>query len=81
VCLTVPMQIQSIDRLVARCAARGEEREVSLLFLQEEALAPGDFVLVQLGQAVAKVSADEAEASWAMLDEILAAQQESTGGG
>lgn len=73
-CLTVPMQIQSIDRLVARCAARGEEREVSLLFLQGEDLAPGDYVLVQLGQAVEKVSAADAEASWALLDEILAAQ-------
>ncbi|MFB6260654.1 MAG: HypC/HybG/HupF family hydrogenase formation chaperone, partial [Thiohalorhabdaceae bacterium] len=73
-CLTVPMQIQSIDRLVAHCAARGVEREVSLLFLQAEELAPGDYVLVQLGEAVAKVSAEGAEASWALLDEILAAQ-------
>ncbi len=71
-CLTVPMQIRSIDRLVARCQARGQEREVGLLFLTEEDLAPGDFVLVQLGQAVQKVSREEAESSWALLDEILA---------
>lgn len=74
-CLTVPMQIQSIDRLVAHCAARGEEREVSLLFVQDEDLEPGDYVLVQLGQAVEKVSAEDAAASWALLDEILEAQE------
>lgn len=73
-CLTVPMQIRSIDRLVAHCHARGVEREVSLLFLQDEDLAPGDYVLVQLGQAVEKVSPEDAEASWALLDEVLAAQ-------
>lgn len=75
-CLTVPMQIQTIDRLIAHCAARGVEREVSLLFLQGEELAPGDYVLVQLGQAVEKVSVEEAEASWALLDQILTAQGE-----
>ena len=77
-CLTVPMQIRSIDRLVAYCHARGVEREVSLLFLQDEDLAAGDYVLVQLGQAVEKVSADDAEASWELLDEILAAQDGDT---
>lgn len=78
-CLTVPMQIRSIDRLIAHCAARGVEREVSLLFLQDEVLEPGDYVLVQLGQAVEKVSAEDAEASWALLDEILDAQEPGAG--
>ena len=55
------------------------ERQVSLLFLQDEDLAAGDYVLVQLGQAVAKVSAEDAEASWALLDEILAAQDGNGG--
>lgn len=73
-CLTVPMQIQAVDGLVAHCEARGVEREVSLLFLMEEDLSPGDFVLVQLGQAVQKVSPEEAEASWTLLDEILNSQ-------
>jgi len=70
-CLAVPMQIESVDRLVARCRARGVEREVSLLFLQDEELAPGDYVLVQLGKAIQRVTAEEAKTSWDLLEEIL----------
>lgn len=73
-CLTVPMEVQAVDGWVARCQARGEEREVSLLFLGHDPPTPGEHVLVQLGQAVEKVSPEEAERTWALLDEILAAQ-------
>ena len=73
-CLTVPMEVVSVDGWLAQCRARGVEREVSLLFMAGEEIAPGDHVLVQLGKAVEKVTAEEAAKSWELLDEILAAQ-------
>lgn len=72
-CLAVPMQIKTIDGFQCRCEARGIEREVSLFMLQGEALEPGDHILVHVGYAIQKVSAEEAAASWDLFDEVLAA--------
>ena len=72
-CLAVPMQIESIDGFQCVCAARGIEREVSLFLLQGEELAPGDHVLVHVGDAIQKVSAQDAADSWELFDEVLAA--------
>jgi hydrogenase expression/formation protein HypC len=71
-CLAIPMQIARIDGFNAVCEAKGVTREVSLFMLQGEELAPGDHVLVHVGYAIQKVPPEEAEASWALLDEILA---------
>jgi len=73
VCLAVPMQIRTIDEFQCTCEARGIERDVSLFLLQDEAVAPGDFVLVHVGYAIQKVSAAEAASSWQLFDQILAA--------
>ncbi len=70
-CLAVPMQIESIDGFMCRCVARGIEREVSLFMLQGEELSPGDHILVHVGYAIQKVTADEAAESWELLDEVL----------
>jgi len=67
------MQIESIDGYQCRCAARGIEREVSLFLLQGEELSPGDHVLVHVGYAIQKVSAEEAADSWELFDEVLEA--------
>jgi hydrogenase expression/formation protein HypC len=72
-CLAVPMQIESIDGYQCICAARGIEREVSLFLLQGEELAPGDHVLVHVGYAIQKVSAQDAADSWELFDEVLEA--------
>lgn len=73
-CLGIPMQIQAIDGLVARCEAKGVTREVSLLMLAEEGLAVGDFVVVHLGHAIDRATAEQAAAAWALYDEMLAAE-------
>lgn len=70
-CLAIPMQLKQIDGLQARCEAKGVERVVSLLMLQGETLAPGDFVLVHVGYALQRVSAEEARSTWDLLDEVL----------
>lgn len=72
-CLSVPMRIVAIEGFSARCEARGVERVASLMLMLDEALQPGDDVLVHLGQVVRRLSPEEAAASWALFDEILAA--------
>ena len=72
-CLAVPMQIKTIDEFQCTCEARGIEREVSLFLLQGESLEPGDYVLVHVGYAIQKVSRADADNSWQLFDEILAA--------
>ena len=57
-CLAVPMKVTSVDGYQCTCEAKGIEREVSLFMLQHEELAPGDHVLVHVGYAIQKVSAD-----------------------
>ncbi len=71
-CLAIPMKIQSIDGFVARCEARGVEREVSLFLMQHETLAPGDFVMVHVGYAIQKVTPEDARTAWELFDEALA---------
>jgi len=72
-CLAIPMQVRTIDQFQCVCEARGIEREVSLFMLQGEDVSPGDYVLVHVGYAIQKVSADDAAESWQLFDEILAA--------
>lgn len=67
------MQIKSIDGLLAHCEAKGVEREVRLLFLQGEELRPGDFLVVDRGNALEKITEEEALQAWAVYDEMLAA--------
>lgn len=71
-CLAIPMQVKSIDDFQCVCEARGIQREVSLFMLQGEDVSPGDYVLVHVGYAIQKISAEHAAESWQLFDEILA---------
>jgi hydrogenase expression/formation protein HypC len=73
-CLAVPMKITEIDGFLCSCEARGIEREVSLFMMQDDDLKIGDNILVHVGYAIQKVSAQEAAESWALFDEMLAAE-------
>ena len=73
-CLAVPMRITSIDGFQCSCEARGIEREVSLFMLQDDSLKIGDNILVHVGYAIQRVSEREAAESWALFDEMLAAE-------
>jgi hydrogenase expression/formation protein HypC len=70
-CLGIPMSIIEIDGFVARCEARGIERQVNLFLMQHESLAPGDNVLVHVGNAIQKINDEEVEGIWEVYDEIL----------
>jgi hydrogenase expression/formation protein HypC len=73
-CLAVPMKITTIDGFLCSCEARGIEREVSLFMMQDNDLKVGDNILVHVGYAIQKVSEQEASESWALFDEMLAAE-------
>lgn len=73
-CLAVPMRITAIEGFQCTCEARGIERDVSLFMLQDDSLKIGDNILVHVGYAIQRVSATEAAESWALFDEMLAAE-------
>jgi hydrogenase expression/formation protein HypC len=68
------MQIKEIDGFTARCEAKGVERDVSLFMLQHEELKPDDFVVVHVGYAIQKLTAQEARSAWEIYDQMLAAE-------
>lgn len=71
-CLAVPMRIESIEGSRASCTAGGIVRHVELFLVQDRHPRPGDYVLVHVGYAIQMVSAEEAQAAWALLDELEA---------
>jgi hydrogenase expression/formation protein HypC len=71
-CLAIPMQITHIDGFNAHCAAKGVERDISLFLLQAETLQEGDYVLIHVGYAIQKISLEEAQSTWELLDQMLA---------
>ena len=68
------MQIKEINGFVARCEAKGVEREVNLFMLQDETVMVGDYVMVHIGYAIQKMSEQEAMSAWEIYDEMLAAE-------
>ncbi len=70
-CLAVPMQITKIDGFNAHCVAKGIERDVSLFLLQDEIINTGDYLLIHVGYAIQKISAEEALSTWELLDQLL----------
>lgn len=76
-CLGIPMQVVNVDGFVAQCEAKGIQRDVSLFLLQDEALTPGDFVMVHVGYAIQKMSEQEARSAWELYDEMLEQLQDA----
>ncbi len=72
-CIGIPMRITAIDGLVARCEAKGIERDATLLMLGPDAVSVGDHVVVHLGHAIERIDAERAAEAWALYDEMLAA--------
>jgi hydrogenase expression/formation protein HypC len=70
-CLGIPMQIKQIEGYMARCEARGVERDVSLFMMQDEPLQEDDYVVVHVGYAIQKISPQEARTAWELYDQML----------
>jgi hydrogenase expression/formation protein HypC len=71
------MKITHIDGFNAHCAAKGVERNVSLFLLQNETLQEGDYILINVGHAIQKISEEEALITWELLDQMLAEEESS----
>jgi hydrogenase expression/formation protein HypC len=71
-CLGIPMQIKCIEGFMARCEAKGVERDVSLFMMQHETLSVDDFIVVHVGYAIEKISQQDAQTAWELYDQMLA---------
>lgn len=71
-CLAIPMRVIAIDGSVARCEAKGIERDVSLFLLQDTHIDRGDFLMVHVGYAIQKVQPQAARSAWETYDAMLA---------
>lgn len=80
-CLGIPMQIKSVDGFIARCEAKGVERDVSLFMLPEGEALPGDHVVVHVGYAIQMISEQEARSAWELYDQMLDAEDAASGRG
>lgn len=76
-CLGIPMKILVIDQFMARCEAKGVERDVSLFMLQDEPANVGDYVVVHVGYAIQNISEAEALTAWQIYDEMLALEEQT----
>ena len=72
-CLGIPMQVREINGFVACCEAKGVQRDVSLFMLQDEPVSVDDFVLVHVGYAIQKITPQDAQTTWELLDQMLEA--------
>ena len=79
-CLGIPMRVIARDGFVARCSARGIERDVSLFLLQHEPIDIGDHVVVHVGYAIQKIDPVAAAQAWELYDQMLAADAQDAGG-
>lgn len=68
------MRVVELAGLTAHCDAKGIRRDVNLFLLQHETVEPGDHVLVHVGYAIQKISAEEARSAWELYDAMLAAE-------
>jgi hydrogenase expression/formation protein HypC len=78
-CLGVPMRVIEIDGFSARCEARGIERNANLFLLQHENIQVGDLVMIHVGNAIQKMTEQEAHSAWELYDEMLALDAEARG--
>jgi hydrogenase expression/formation protein HypC len=72
-CLAIPGRILEVlpERpQLATVDVSGVRRSVNIMMLADEAVQPGDWVLIHVGFAMAKIDAQEAQASLALLEEI-----------
>jgi hydrogenase expression/formation protein HypC len=73
------MRVIEINGFAARCEARGIERKASLFLLQHEDIQVGDLVMIHIGNAIQKMTEEDAHSAWELYDEMLALDAEARG--
>ncbi|HXH95961.1 MAG TPA: HypC/HybG/HupF family hydrogenase formation chaperone [Gaiellaceae bacterium] len=76
-CLGIPGQVVArLDDGLARVDVSGVRRDVSVAFTPE--VEPGDWVLIHVGFALARIDEEEARATLELLAEAIAAELEAS---
>ena len=70
-CLGIPMKLIEIRYPMGIAEAKGLKKEIYLQLIPEEELKEGDFVIVHVGFAIQKLSFEEAQETWRLLEEAL----------
>ena len=68
-CVGLSAKVIEIREGTALVDASGARREVSAMLLED--LEPGDYVMVHAGTAIARITADDAEETHAILEEMV----------
>lgn len=70
-CLAVPSRVVAIDGLMATVESFGEQRQVSLMLMNDD-VAVGDYLLIQAGNfAFERVDPARAEESLRLMEELF----------
>jgi hydrogenase expression/formation protein HypC len=69
-CVGLPAKVESIKDGMAIVNAMGACRKISVEFITN--IKPGDFVMIHAGMAIARITADEAEETQAIMEELYA---------
>jgi hydrogenase expression/formation protein HypC len=68
-CVGLPARVESInEEKIAIVDAGGASREISVELITN--LKPGDFVMIHAGIAIARITAEEAEETQAIMEEL-----------
>ena len=71
-CLGVPMLVEKIDGSTATVELKGVRRSVSISLVEGE-IRPGDYVLVHVGYAIARVDLEDAQETLSLIEQISSA--------
>jgi len=70
-CLGIPMQIVEImPPFRATVETKGVRREVSIALIADEDLKAGDWLMIHVGSAIAKLDEDSARDTLELLEEV-----------
>jgi hydrogenase expression/formation protein HypC len=75
-CLAIPAKVvQKLENDQALVEVGGVRNQISLMLVED--VTVGDYVIVHVGFAIARLNADEAEKSLALFDEIARQLEEN----
>lgn len=69
-CVGLPAKVEEIDDGMAVVDATGARRKISIELIKN--LNPGDYVMIHAGIAIAKITAEEAQETQEVMEELYA---------
>jgi hydrogenase expression/formation protein HypC len=75
-CLAIPVMItELLDGQMAKVSLDGVTKVISIMLVED--VAPGDYVIIHVGHAIARIDPEEAERTLALFAELAAAGAEA----